>query len=90
MNKLLSVIKKLLLTFNWLIFGGIIVGLIIHAYNLDDKSEQTNSVPEWLEPIMSILSIFSDNQTFNIVMLFAFCVFIVGYVIHMVIQWIFD
>ena len=90
MNKLLSVIKKLLLTFNWLIFGGIIVGLIIHAYNLDEKSEQTNSVPEWLEPIMYILSIFSDNQTFNIVMLFAFCVFIVGYVIHMVIQWIFD
>ena len=90
MNKLLSVIKKLLLTFNWLIFGGIIVGLIIHAYNLDDKSEQTNSVPEWLEPIMSILSIFSDNQTFNIVMLFAFCVFIVGHVVHTVIQWIFD
>ena len=90
MNKLLSVIKKLLLTFNWLIFGGIIVGLIIHAYNLDEESEQTNSVPEWLEPIMSILSIFSDNQTFNIVILFTFCVFIVGYVIHMVIQWIFD
>ena len=90
MNKILSVIKKLLLNLNWLIFGGIIVGLIIHAYNLDDKSEQTNSVPEWLEPIMSILSIFSDNQTFNIVMLFAFCVFIVGYVIHTVVQWIFD
>ena len=39
MNKLLSVIKKLLQTFNWFIFGGIIVGLIIHAYNLDEKSE---------------------------------------------------
>ena len=90
MEKLFNVIRKLLLTFNWLFFGAIISGLMLHAFNLDDDVDQTNNSPEWIENILSVLSIFSDNPTFNWIIVVSFCVFIVGYIVHSTIQWIFN
>jgi len=89
-EKLFNVIRKLLLTLNWLFFGAIISGLMIHAFSLDDDVDQIKNSPEWIENILSVLSIFSDNPTFNLIMVVAFGVFIIGYIVHSTIQWIFN
>ena len=89
MEKLFNVIRKLLLTFNWLFFGTVVASLVIHANSLNGSAENTSPGPAWVETIISTMSIFSNDPTFNLIVFFAACVFVLGCIFHTIIQWIF-
>ena len=89
MDKILKVINKLLLTVNWIFFGGVGIVLFITSIKVDETPNNNFSIysNEWW---YSLVTIFSGNPTSDIILWIGIGSIVIGIIVHMVINWIFE
>jgi len=89
MEHVIRVLKKLLLTANWLFFGGIGVFAFITLKNLelDDNNGYSNYVNEWW---YSFVIMFSGNLGTDLIIGIGIGCFVIGIITHLIISWIFS
>ena len=89
MNRLPNVIRKLLLTANWLFFGGLSAVAFISSNNIDETA-QSNDTPqftgEWWYPY---LYAFSKDIDVALLTWVGIGCLAVGFFVHLLVQWIF-
>ena len=89
MNRLLNVIRKLLLTANWLFFGTLSAIAFISSYNINDTNN-SNEAPkiesEWWYPY---LYAFSENIDVTLLTWVGIGCLVIGFIVHVLVQWIF-
>ena len=89
MPTLLNVIRKLLLTCNWIFFGVLSATVFIALNSNDHQTKQEGVSPymgEWWYPY---LTVFSDNPDQSFVTWVGVGCIIIAFIVHVVIQWIF-
>tara|TARA_B100000315_G_scaffold245171_1_gene270749 strand:+ start:413 stop:685 length:273 start_codon:yes stop_codon:yes gene_type:complete len=89
MERLLNVIRKILLACNWTIFGVLSVIFFIAANSAVKQADNEGVSPfmsEWWFPYITIVS---DNPDQAFLIWIAVGCLLIGFVSHLVIQWIF-
>ena len=90
MDRLLNVIQKLMLTGNALFWGFCIFGLLLVARDigpLPNSDYATANADEWWYPVVTF---FSNSPESGLLILLAVACGIIGYLVHQVINWIFE
>ena len=90
MDRLVNVIRKILLACNWTIFGVLSVIFFIVANSIVKQADKEGVSPFMSEWWFPYITIFSDNpdQAF-LIWIAVGCLFI-AFITHLVIQWIFE
>tara|TARA_B100000767_G_scaffold179766_1_gene167789 strand:- start:285 stop:554 length:270 start_codon:yes stop_codon:yes gene_type:complete len=89
MEHVIRVFKKLLLTANWLFFGGVGAFAFITSKNLklDQNNGYSNYVNEWWYPFITM---FFGNPGTDLIIGIGIGCFVAGIITHLVISWIFS
>ena len=89
MDRLLNVIRKILLACNWTFFGvlcAIVFSIANSVVKSADKEGVSPYMSEWWFPYITI---FSDNPDQALLIGIAVGCLFIGFISHLVIQWIF-
>ena len=90
MDRLLNVIKKLLLTINWIFCLVFSVSLFITANTADFPSNQNGLSPFVNEWWYDYLTLFSQNPTSSMIVWIGIGFLVFGFIVHLLISWIFE
>ena len=89
MDRLLNVIRKILLAFNWTIFGVLSVIFFIAAISEVKQADKEGVSPFMSEWWFPYITIFSDNPDQAFLIWIALGCLFMPLIPHLVIQWIF-
>ena len=91
MDRLLNIIKKILLTANWFFCG--FVGILCFIFSntfVEDTVNQEKVSPYLNEWWFSFLTLFSQNPSFSMMIWIGIGFIVIGIILHYIIDWIFE